>query len=127
MNKKYKVRLAGHEIGETMLESADPPMGVVSGRIIFNGVKSGYDLFKTHCTAKGVAINNDFPKDKFIDTQHIHDLEVISDDGAAILGQASAVTGFDEEGFEVQIFGIPYPFYEEQFPDHVKQYQEKFK
>jgi hypothetical protein len=32
----------------------------------------------------------------------------------------------DTDGFEINVIGIPYPFYEEQFPNHVKEYNEKF-
>jgi hypothetical protein len=35
------------------------------------------------------------------------------------------ITGMDSEGFEISVLGIPYPFYEEEFPHHVEKYQGK--
>jgi hypothetical protein len=32
----------------------------------------------------------------------------------------------DREEFEISLEGIPYPFYEEEFPHHVKAYNEMF-
>jgi len=32
----------------------------------------------------------------------------------------------DSEGFEISIEGIPYPFYEEEFPHHRNEYDEIF-
>lgn len=127
MTNRYIVSLAGYRIGETLLESADPPMGVVSGILIFDSIESGYDLFKTHCKSAGIAVNDDIPRDKFIDTQNIPDLKVLTNIGVEIKGQATAIAGFGEGEYEIQILGIPYPFYEEQFPEHVKKYHDSFK
>jgi hypothetical protein len=33
----------------------------------------------------------------------------------------------DSEGFEITLEGIPYPLFEEEFPYHVKEYNEMFK
>ena len=33
----------------------------------------------------------------------------------------------DNVGFEITIEGIPYPFYEEEFPHHRKAYEDMFK
>jgi hypothetical protein len=41
----YRVFLNNEEIGTTSLESADPPMGVVSGKIAFHSSASPYRLF----------------------------------------------------------------------------------
>ncbi len=32
----------------------------------------------------------------------------------------------DNEEYEISISGIPYPFYEEEFPHHVKEYENMF-
>jgi hypothetical protein len=31
-----------------------------------------------------------------------------------------------DEGYEISILGIPYPFYKEEFPHHVKEYENMF-
>jgi hypothetical protein len=32
----------------------------------------------------------------------------------------------DSDEFEITIVGIPYPYFETEFPEHVKKYNEKF-
>ncbi len=36
------------------------------------------------------------------------------------------ISGVDGEEFEIAIEGVPYPFFEEEFPHHVKVYHEQF-
>jgi hypothetical protein len=68
MEVKYILELDGVNIGYTEFEYADPPMGVVHGKIIFDGIDSPYNLFRNHCEKYKIQINSDFPKEKFIDT-----------------------------------------------------------
>jgi hypothetical protein len=72
-------------------------------------------------------VNEEDPKYEFIDTQTIPDLHVLRSDGFEISGIGRCITGFRDEGHEITILGIPYPFYTEEFPHHRKAYDEQFK
>ena len=125
-SKQYNILLDNEIIGTTDLEKADPPMGFVGGQIKFIKISSGYDFFKKYCWKNKIKIN-DKPKDRFITTLDIPNLKVIDQNGNEIKGQGANVEGFDADVFEVYIFGITYPFYEEEFPHHVKAYDEMYK
>ena len=128
MNKTYKILLEGQEIGTTRLEKADAPMGVAFGLIEFNGIESPYEFFKEYCLKNNITVNTDEPEFEFIDTQVIPELKVFRQDGLEIKGVAgNAVCGMKEEGYEITVLGIGYPFYEEEFPHHVREYREMFK
>jgi hypothetical protein len=72
--------------------------------------------------------NTDDPEFEFIDTQVISELKVFRQDGLEIKGVAgNAITGMKDEGYEISILGISYPFYEEEFPHHVEHYENMFK
>ena len=124
----YRVELGGRTIGETKLETADPPMGVVGGRIEFQIDENPFELIKRHCEESGATIN-DFDSDlEYIDTQTIDDLRIYRADGREIEGIAGgAFSGFREEGYYVTILGVPYPFYAEEFPHHCDAYDNQFK
>jgi hypothetical protein len=123
----YRVELDGKMIGETEFEFADPPMGVVFGKIRFTTVDRPYSLFKDHCTSCGITINQDEEDIGLIDTPTIAGLKVFRADGIEIAGVPGAsVIGFDDDGYEITILGVPYPFYEEEFPHHAKAYEERF-
>lgn len=126
--KIYNIFLEGQDIGTSQLEKADAPMGVAFGLIKFNGIKSPYEFFKEYCLKKNIIINTDDPDFEFIDTQVMSELRVFRQDGLEIKGAAgNAVTGMKSEGYEISVLGIGYPFYEEEFPNHVKSYNEIFK
>ena len=128
MNKIYHIQLNGLLIGTTELEKADAPMGVVLGLIKFNGIASPYEFFKDYCLKHKIIINTDDPEFEFIDTQVISELKVFRQDGMEVKGVAgNTITGMKDEGYEISIMGISYPFYEEEFPHHVKEYENMFK
>ena len=128
MNKLYKIVLDGKEVGSTKLEKADAPMGVAFGLIEFNEIESPYQFFKDYCLKNGIMINTDDPDFEFIDTQVIPKLKVFRQDGLEIKGEAgNHISGMKEEGYEISVLGIGYPFYEEEFLHHVKAYNEMFK
>ncbi|MEZ5427383.1 MAG: hypothetical protein R2747_14020 [Pyrinomonadaceae bacterium] len=127
MRKKYLIKLDGEVIGHTYFERHDAPMGVVLGDIKFEGIESGYAFFRDYCIKHNVPINQDEAEQKFIDTQHIEGIKIISEDGTEIKGEGICVRGFDEEGFEIDVFGIPYPFYGEEFKHHREDYDNQFK
>ena len=123
----YRVLLNNEEIGVNSLESGDPPMGVVSGKISFHPSITPFRLFLDHCRAHTVTLNSADPEFEFIDTQVIPQLRVVRTDGVEISGVGCCITGFKGEGYEVTILGIPYPFYAEEFPHHRKAYDDQFK
>jgi len=127
MNKNYNVSLEDKEIGKTSLEKAEAPMGVAFGKIVFKNIDSPYLFFKEYCMKNSITINEDDSEYGFIDTQVIPELKVFRQDGFEIKGIAgNAITGMNDEGFEITILGIPYPFYEVEFPHHVKEYRNMF-
>ena len=125
--KLYDILLDNKKIGTTELEKADAPMGVVFGKIKFINIASGYDFFKTFCLTHNIEIVSDFPDDRLILTTYIPNLKVIDPNGNEIKGQGINIEGMDNDCFEVTIFGVPYPFFEEEFPYHVKEYENQFK
>ena len=126
MTEPYIIILAGRRIGTTALEMGDPPMGVVVGIVDFDKPVSGYQLFLSHCQSAGIRPNEDSPGDRYIDTPAIPALEIQRPDGVVISGLGTCVQGFDDDRFQVTVFGISYPFYEEEFPHHCQTYRERF-
>ncbi|CAN5304608.1 hypothetical protein BH10ACI1_BH10ACI1_29170 [soil metagenome] len=122
MQKKYLVKLDDKIIGFSYLEMNDAPMGVVFGKIYFEHILSGYEFFSNYCKEHNIPTNEDDSETRSIDTQTIKSLTVIGEDGTEINGIGAAVTGFGDE-FEVEILGVPYPFYGEEFPHHVEAYE----
>ena len=127
MNKKYRILLNGQEIGTTQLEKADAPMGVVSGQIKSTIQNFGYKFIKDFCRLNQIEIADDYPEDKLISTMTIDSLIIKNESGTIIKGIGNQISGMDSEGFDITILGISYPFYEEEFPHHVKAYNEMFK
>lgn len=126
MNNIYNIILNGLLIGTTELEKADAPMGVVFGLIEFDGIESPYEFFKEYCLNKQIELASDYPEDKMISTMSIPELKITTDNGIEIKGVGNQITGMDNEEYEISIFGIQYPFYEKEFPHHVKEYQNMF-
>ena len=126
MDKVYDIYLEKIKIGITAFEKADAPMGVVFGNITFLNIPSPYKFLKEYCLQNSLAFTND-PKDKFISTFDIPNLQVINLEGIEIKGISNSIAGMDNEDYEISIIGIPYPFYEKEFPHHVKLYNDQFK
>ena len=123
----YRVELDGQVLGETALESADPPMGVVSGKVKFAYDDCPYALFKDYCRVHGIPINQDEDEFGYIDTQNIPGLRVFRSDGIEIVGvPGTSIRGFREDGYEITILGVPYPFYAEEFLHHCEAYDRQF-
>ena len=126
MSKKYNIFLSHIKIGSTFLEKADAPMGVVFGKMIETTPDFGYQFLKEYCKKENIEFD-DFPQDRLILTRTIRSLKVVNESGTEIIGIGNQITGMDSEGFEVSIEGIAYPFFEEEFPEHVKAEQDRFK
>lgn len=127
MTKKiYNILLDNNKIGTTELEYADPPMGVVFGKVHFDNISSGYDFLKTYCLTNSIEVISDYPDNRLITTGDIANMKVVDQNGVEIKGQGTNVEGMDTDVFQVTILGVPYPFFEEEFPHHVKAYDDKF-
>ena len=125
MNKIYNIFLDENKIGTTELEKADAPMGVAFGQIKFAEIISGYNFFKQYCLENKIEFT-DYPEEKLIMTRVIPNLKVNDKEGTEIKGIGTDVSGMDSDTFDITIVGIAYPFYEKEFPHHVKAYNEMF-
>lgn len=125
--KSYNIFLDNELIGTTGLENADAPMGVVFGTITFSDEVIGYDFIKEYCEENNIELVNDDPEDKIISTRTLPGITVVNDKGVEIKGTGNQITGMDGDQYEIYIEGIAYPFYEEEFPQHVKHYGDMFK
>ena len=124
---EYSIHLGDQKLGITKLEKADAPMGVVFGVIEFTNQNIGYDFIKEYCISMNYKLTDDYPEDKLISTMTIDSLSVKNKKGIEIKGTGNQISGMDSDLFEITLFGVPYPFYEEEFPHHVKAHNEIFK
>ncbi|SEA27993.1 hypothetical protein SAMN05192529_11277 [Arachidicoccus rhizosphaerae] len=121
--RRFDVLLDDKKIGWTFLENADAPMGVVTGRIYFIDIDSGYGFLKAYCEEHCIEIITENPDQQLIATSAMAPLSVVSPEGIEIKGQSVNIEGMDQDYFEIFILGIPYPFFEQQFGHHVNKYR----
>jgi len=126
MNKIYDIFLDNKKIGTTRLEKGDAPMGVVFGIIEPCDSRFGYDFIKDFCQKNLFDLAYDYPEDKLISTRTIDRLKIVNDNGIEITGVGNQICGMDGDEYEITIEGVAYPFYEEEFPHHVKAYEDMF-
>ncbi len=124
--KLYDIFLDNNKIGTTELEKGDAPMGGVFGKIKFINISSGYDFFKTYCITNDIELVTDYPEDRLILTRTINNLAIKNELGIEIKGVGNQISGMDNDEFEISLEGVPYPFYQEEFPHHVKAYNNQF-
>lgn len=124
--KRYDIFLDDKIIGTTELEKADAPMGVVFGQIHFSTIVSGYDFFRKYCLENNIELANDYPEDKLISTRTIKNLVVRNENGVEIKGLGNQISGMDGDEFEITLEGVAYPFFGDEFPQHVKSYNDQF-
>ncbi|MDH4472868.1 MAG: hypothetical protein QE487_09685 [Fluviicola sp.] len=122
----YNIFLDDKKIGISFLERADAPMGCVNGQITFVGENFDYDFFSKYCKNNNFKVD-EYPEDKVISTQTIPTLKVINENGTEITGEGCYISGMDSDGYEINIIGIPYPFFGEEFSHHRKAYDDQFK
>ena len=127
MSGKYSVKLYDVVIGYTQLEKADPPLGLVSGKIELQNLDSGYDFFSVYCKETEAQINVDYPDFKFIDAESIRGLGIFNSLDIPINGTTTTIRGFDSDSFEIEVTGIPKTEYESLFPEHNAAYENQFK
>ncbi len=126
MNNLYNITLNGTLIGTSELEKADVPMGVVFGELKCIDQEFGYDYLKELSKDNQIELVCDYPEAKMISIMSIPELKITNDNGVEIKGEGNQITGMDNEEYEISIFGIPYPFYEGEFPQHVQEYENIF-
>lgn len=124
--KLNDIFLDNNKIGTSKLEKADAQMGGVFGKINFTTISSGYDFFKNYCAINKIELVSDFSEDRMIITRTINNLVVKNEVGIEIKGLGNQISGMDSDEFEISLEGIPYPFYEEEFPHHVDAYNKLY-
>jgi hypothetical protein len=125
--KRYDIFLDGKIIGTTELEKADAPMGVVFERINFANIVVDYDFIKQYCLENNIGLADDYLEDKLIFTRTIESLKVRNENGIEIKGLGNQISGMNGDEFEITLEGVSYPFFEDEFPHHVKAYNDQFK
>lgn len=123
-NKLYKILLNGKEIGVSNLENGDVPMGTVFGVLNFIDKNFGYSQIKEFWKNNHLKLATDYPEDRMISTMSTDKLQIINQNGIEIKGIGNQITGVDNKGYEISIFGIPYLIYEDEFSTHVKDYND---
>ena len=123
--KIYTIILEENIIGTTELEKADAPMGIVFGKINFINIASGFVFLKEYCENNKIEFEF-YLEEKIISTKYIPSLKIIDEEKIEIIGIGNCINGMDNDIYEITIEGIPYPFYEEEFPNHVKEYKDMF-
>jgi hypothetical protein len=126
MDKVYNIFLEGEKIGTTCLEYGDAPMGVVFGEILFIDMASPYEFFKAYCDRNKIEYDA-YSEDKLISTRSISELSVYDVNEKEIKGETCYISGMDSDVYQIILEGVSYPFYEEEFPHHVKNYEDRFK
>ena len=125
MDRVYNILLDDKLIGTTTFEKADASMGVVFGKIKFLDITTPYNFLKSYCDRNKIGFV-DYPADKVISTRTIPTLKIMNDKGQEIIGLGNQISGMDSDSYELTIEGIPYPFYGDEFPHHVKADDERF-
>jgi hypothetical protein len=125
VGKIYSVFLEDKLIGTTMLECADPPMGVVWGQLL-NAKEYNVEFWIGYCSKNDIYFRT-IPEIGAIQTFDIPRLKIVSPEGREVRGQSNNINGTDEEGLMVEALAVAYPFFEEEFPHHVQGYDDFFK
>jgi hypothetical protein len=120
----YQIWLADTLIGTTLLEKADPPMGCVHGLILPIVEGFGYDFIKRTYATHQIGFAFDYPEDKVIVTFKNDLLTVVTPEGKVIESLGNQIGGMEEEGFNIRIEGVSYPFYAEEFPKQCADYDD---
>jgi hypothetical protein len=113
---RFEIKLGNEIIGFSELEAGDAPMGVAGGRFV---AAPAYTSIQPYCIEH---------RDCWVTipelTVSIAGGPPIECSGGVQINDFSPELG--EEGLEVYIQGIPYPYYAELFPHHVEGYKKQF-
>src|SRR5688572_16880684 len=126
MKKEYAIFLDGEKIGTSFLEFGDAPMGVAFGKIYPIIKNFGYEFIRDYCFSNNMITADHYPNEKYISTRTIDSLKIFNEDGVEIEGECNQIRCGEDEICEISIEGIPYPFYEIEFPQHVEEYTKRF-
>ena len=124
--KIYKILLDDKLLGTTKLEFGDPPMGVVFGQINFTEKNVGYDFIKKYCIDNLIDIQTDYPNDKLITTGQIEKLKIYNSENLELVCLGNNIEGMDSDSFTITLLGLDSDVYEKEFPEHIKEYENKF-
>lgn len=124
--KEYRIFIEDKLVGITNLENGDPPMGVVFGTIK-PCVEFNYRFIKNLCELKDIDIADEISEDKFISTMSTLLLKILNNDNVEIKGKGNQISGMDKYGYEISIFGIHASLYKSEFPQHVKEFENRLK
>lgn len=124
--KIYKILLDDKLLGTTKLEFGDPPMGVVFGQINFTEINVGYDFIKKYCIDNLIDIQTDYPNDKLITTGQIEKLKIYNSENLELVCLGNNIEGMDSDSFTITLLGLDSDVYEKEFPEHIKEYENKF-
>ncbi|MDB9517339.1 hypothetical protein PN466_10310 [Roseofilum reptotaenium CS-1145] len=118
----YKIFINEQEIGTSLLESGDPPMGVASGLIRLNNISIRV------LESRLLQIESTQSTDGVTNCHEPGVVRVIHPDGFELSGQGSVIENCLElEECYVTILGIHHEMYEKLFLHHIEKYRNNFK
>jgi len=123
---QFNVYISDQLIATSELEYGDPPMGVAFGKLNFEINGFGYYELKELLKNSSIEIVEDDYSSKMLSTETSNKLRIFNQDDVEIKGEGNQIIGAESEEFQISIFGIPYPFYEDEFPNLVKDYKKRF-
>jgi hypothetical protein len=124
--KIYKILLDNKILGTTKLEFGDPLMGIVFGQIYFAERNMGYNFIRQYCIDNSIEIQTDYPNDKLISTGQIKKLKIYNPDNIELVGFGNNIEGMDSDSYTLTIHGLDSEIYEQEFPEHIAEYKQKF-
>lgn len=122
----YNVHFGGNIYATTELESGDAPMACAGGKINSSSFLINFEYLLTISNDPNIELNEVDHEHRFINISTSSEIAVYREDGAEIKGISINITGMDAEHFEIEVLGIYSPLYDEEFPQHVKSYNDQF-
>ncbi|HEX7285225.1 MAG TPA: hypothetical protein VF532_03540 [Candidatus Angelobacter sp.] len=117
---RFEIHSGSTIIGYSELEGGDLPMGCAGGRFL---PLPSYSSVKESCRID--PHSGDVPSQEHLTlTVHLFGGDVIPAQGGVFIVDYSGDA--DCGAIEVHIQGVPYPLYEELFPEHVATYKRQF-
>ena len=107
-------------IGYSELEGGDPPMGCAAGRFL---PLPNYSSVKASCRIDPHSENVSPQEHLALSVRLVGGDVIPAQGGVHIFDYSNQLEG---DAIEVHVDGIPYPLYEELFPEHVAAYKRQF-